>query len=260
MERTEEMFSQIEAYLRNQMSDADRQHFENQIQQDAGLREEVQLQKNLQKGLKVLAAKDQFRQIHQQLAEKGELMDVTPYQRKVEAEPEVIEFKPKPAVTRNRWNFIAAAASLVILLGISWYFLQTPASNGTGARPSEQLAERFLNKPVKAAPVLVSDPDLLGASNEAPQTAQDSVQLYHALGLLEKEQTRQAITELRSLTEDLQNHWDAAAQWYLVLAYLKNSQPEQARPLLHIIEQQNGHPYQVEARQLASELLKNESK
>ncbi len=258
MELTEDIIAQIGAYLTNQMSESERQRFEHQVQQNPELRQEVLLQKELKKGFEVLATKDKFRQIHQQLTEQGQLSQPSPALAK--PDPQVIDFPVTPTLKRNRWYPLAVAASLVILLGTGWFVWQTPQFNGSGATPGEQLAERFLSKPVKLTPVAEDDPDLLGASNEESQTTRDSVQLYQALQLLEKDQTRQAITELRSLTEEVRNHWDASAQWYLALAYLKNSQPDQARTLLQTIENQSGHPYQSEAQQLSSELLKNESK
>ncbi|MDQ1089701.1 hypothetical protein [Siphonobacter sp. SORGH_AS_1065] len=256
MELREELLVQIGSYLNNQMPDAERQAFEKQLQADQSLQQEVQLQKEIKKGLILLADKNRFREIHQELLDRNEL---PVFKTNASEEPKVISLHPAEPVKKiNRWIPLATAAGLALLLGIGWFYLQPNRQASSGASPSEQLASRYLTDSVKSAPVLPYDPDRLGAGGIDEAAQNDSIQLQQAVTLLRQNQTRQAITKLHSLTEEVHNHWDAVAQWYLTLAYFKNSQPDQARKLLGEIEKTNGHPYQAEARQLLADLSKNE--
>ena len=107
---------------------------------------------------------------------------------------------------------------------------------------------------LKTAPVVVADPDRVAAPQPSSVAAQDSVRLQEAVTLLEQGMAQKAIAQLKPLAQGTPGHWSAGAQWYLALAYLKNDQHGQARPLIGQIAELPGHPYQAEARALLQQL------
>ena len=54
-------------------------------------------------------------------------------------------------------------------------------------------------------------------------------------------------------------HWNAGAQWYLALTYVKTNQRPKARQLARQVADLKGHPYQQEARQLLRQLTSTKS-
>ncbi|MFT4032229.1 MAG: hypothetical protein QM669_07400 [Siphonobacter sp.] len=236
MNLTNEILDQIGAYLCNQMSPAEREAFVARLALTPELRKEVSLQWEMKQGLQLIAEKQRFKQLHEELRQANQLA--------IKPTAKVVAFKP----ASKRWAYWAVAASLALVIGFGWYITQTNSTQ----LAEEQVADEFFSPAVKAAPVFPTDPDLLGASNT--EQGQDSLQLAQALTLLKDPQIAAAINNLQAIASRGHNHWGASAQWYLALAYLKNHQREQGKKLLTNIATTKGHPYQIEATQVLQKL------
>ncbi len=240
MSLSEESISQVGAYVNNQMNTQERLEFERLLEQNPELQQELQIQRELKQGLVWLKEKERFQQIHQQLRAQG----VLPQAPKSEARQ--VAFTPRPEAGLKRWYGWAAAASLVLLLGLGWLWFR-PVDTGA------QLADQYIHAPKSAPSRIDENEDRLGAPLPTTQVQQDSLQLQQAVALLQSGQVNAAVSQLKSLTQHITNHWNASAQWYLALAYLKNQQSQQARVLIDSIAETTGHPYQREAQQLAEQ-------
>lgn len=120
MDLSENTFFEIHEYLKGNGDAAARIAFERRMQQDPELAREVQSQKRILSGLKANAYKQIFEEIHDQLDSGGLLPGL----------PHAAGRSGKDAAgsdsRRTWWPYMAAAASLLIALGITWYFHWTP--------------------------------------------------------------------------------------------------------------------------------------
>lgn len=240
MSLSEESISQVGAYVNNQMNTDERLDFERLLDQNPELQQELQIQRELKQGLLWLKEKERFQQIHQELRAQG-VLPQTP-----QSEAKQVAFTPRPEAGLKRWYGWAAAASLVLLVGLGWLWLR-PVDTGA------QLADQYIHATKSAPSPIDEGEDRLGTPLPTTQLQQDSLQLQQAVALLQSGQVETALSQLKPLTQHITNHWNASAQWYLALAYLKNQQSQQARILIDSIAETTGHPYQREAHQLAEQ-------
>jgi hypothetical protein len=71
MELSEELLEQIGAYLSGQMTEAEKDVFENRMRNDESLRQEVVTQREIKEGLAFLAQKQRFQTLHADLEKRG---------------------------------------------------------------------------------------------------------------------------------------------------------------------------------------------
>ncbi|MBC8156261.1 MAG: hypothetical protein H7Z72_25525 [Bacteroidetes bacterium] len=257
MELTEDLLAQMGAYLSGQMNEPERQAFDAQIRRDANLRREVVIQHELRLGLSLIAQKQRFKAMHTDLTNRGLLPEPT-FEADTTPPPaeagKVMPMYARPPAFWQNGTYLTAAASLVLLIGVGWFFLWRQSMPAPDALQRDKAFYAAFTPDLKSAPVPPTDPDRLGAASPNQSDSQDSLQLQQGVILLQRQQVQPAITQLQPIAEGLPGHWRATAQWYLALAYLKNGQPSQTDSLLAIIVVSNGHPYQLEARQLADQL------
>lgn len=253
MELTDALLAQIGAYLAGQMNESDRQAFEIRIRQDADLQREVVLQHELKQGLSLLAEKQRFKTMHTDLARRGMLPPAS--QPEIESVGTVIPF-PAPTLAHRRplWNTVTVAASVVLLVGIGLFIFWKQEIPNPDTMKRDKAFYSAFTPDLKPAPYSPIDPDRLGAALPYPVENQDSVQLQQGISLLQQQRLQPAIARLQPIAQGLPGHWRASAQWFLALAYLKNGQPAQTDSLLTLIAESGGHPYQLEARHLTSQL------
>lgn len=261
MALSDELLEQIGAYLSGQLPTDEKARFEFRLQQDADLREEVTIQRELKQGLAFLAQKDRFRQMHTDLAARGLLDDPAPGPMpnpvRNDSQTPIPAAAPVPAKRRvvgyglARW---AMAASVVIVLGVGWVVYRKRMDKQQALAQNERVFSTFFLPALKPSPALAADPDRLAASPDKRQTGVDSARLQSAVGLVRQTDLQSAIQALTDLSSGRPGHWSASAQWYLALAYLRNNQPAETRRILQEISPLNGHPYQTEARQLLRQL------
>ncbi len=256
MELTDELLVQMRAYLAGQLNESDRQAFEARIRQDADLQRELVVQHELRQGLSLLAQKERFKAMHTDLLQRGLLTPATTEAELADVTEPVGNVRPFPTSRRPFWQrqtYLTAAAALVLILGISWFFFWKQTLPSPTALQRDNAFYTAFTTDLKPAPSPPADPDRLGASPMYPAGQQDSMEVQRGVRLLQNQQTQLAIRQLQPVAQGLPGHWRASAQWYLALAYLKNGQTPQTDSLLTLITSANGHPYQLEARRLSSQ-------
>ncbi len=265
MELSDELLEQIGVYLSGQMPAGQKDQFEARLQEDPTLRQEVALQQEMKQGLSFLAQKDRFRQMHTDLTARGLLTEANK-QRIPAVRPEppvtktnVVRSPEKRSVFRYGPASWAMAASLVLLLGIGWVLYQNQADKQLGLAQNERVFNTFFSTDLKPVPNLPADPDRVAASPEDNQSEPDSVRLRSAVETLQRGEFESAIQKLSAISTERPGHWNAVAQWYLALAYVKTNQGPKARQLARQVAALKGHPYQQEARQLLRQLTSTES-
>lgn len=258
MELSDELLEQIGAYLAGKLSADEKERFVARLRQDAALQAEVAIQRELKEGLTFLAQKDRFRHMHTDLAARGLLPDID-RQRPLHSGPLPVEPRSmplpaqRPAIQFGRASWVMAA-SVVLLLGIGWVVYETKVKKTPQLAQQEQMFNLFFSAQLKPMPTDVADPDRLAAAPADSQSAADSVRLREAVDALQQANSSLAIEKLRLMAAGRPGHWQASAQWYLALAYIRTNQPGKALPLLRTIGGLKGHPYQAEARQLRDRL------
>lgn len=258
MDLSDELLEQIGKYLAGQLPAGEKAQFEDQLQRDPALRQEVAMQRELKQGLAFLAQKDRFKRMHAQLDKRGLLTKPTDQTQPPTGVPFPESRPVRPAARFGRASWVMAA-SLALLLGIGWLFYANQQAKRKELAQNERVFNRFYSTNPKPAPAPPTDPDQLAASPTNGLSTADSVRLYGAINGLEGTASQPVINELRSLSTNGVGHWPATAEWYLSLAYLKNNQRAEALPILQKIARLKGHPYQQEARQLLTQLPSSSS-
>jgi hypothetical protein len=116
MELPEETFDDIHQYLSGGGTPEARTDFEKRMRADDALAREVAAQRRIRNGLKANEYKSLFKDIHAQLQNDGMLpAGDTPEQGRTIP----LNREDRPAV---RWPYIAAAASVLVAIGLVWYF------------------------------------------------------------------------------------------------------------------------------------------
>ncbi|KAA9340400.1 tetratricopeptide repeat protein [Larkinella humicola] len=261
MELSEELLEQIGDYLSDRMAPAEKAGFENRMQSDESLRQEVAMQLEIKQGLAFLAQKQRFKTLHSDLEKRGLLKDEALKPETDESQPAEIPVIELPTSRRTElrqsWSYFSTAASVLLLVGLSWALFQNWSDKQALMAQNEKSFEIYFSPVPKPQPVLPIDPDRVAAPVEPAQARSDSVRLTEAIDALQQNDTRLAISQLTSISQGKSGHWTATAYWYLALAYLKAQQREEARKMAQQLADQNGHPYQQEARELIEHIQQN---
>ena len=255
MELSDELLEQIGNYLSGQMTPAAKTQFEARMQQNARLKEEVAIQTEIKQGLSFLRQKERFKTMHADLETRGLLKSTG----ELRAEPSSVETKVVPLSTRRTlfgptWTYFAAAASVLLLLGLGWGLYQNNADESSELARNQQRFNAFFSTSLKPAPLAPVNPDRLGSSQNNNRPNPDSLRLQEAIAALQGQDPQASLNKLQALTRNAPGHWTASAQWYLSLAYLQTNQRERSVLLLNQIAELPGHPYRQEARKLIGEL------
>ena len=204
MRLTEEQYELIEAYLKNELSAADRASFEIDIRADAELQLEVDRQRDIRMGLQALGI--------QRALQRAK----TQYEASL---PTATSATPKLTIVRSvsTWWYWAAAASVVVVLGIGYYAYQQTESRQTDLAYTETATSGANDELIKSFP----------SERIAPETR---TQFLDAFKNYEAGKYDQVIEQLKTLPDDKQTiHYK---DYFLGLSYLANKQPSQAIPLL----------------------------
>lgn len=250
MSDSESLYQRIESYLADELSEAERRSFESEMTQDASLRQEVQLHREL--GEAVL--EKEVMQFSDLLGEITQKMRTGIREEKVGVRP---LFSP--------WRVWLVAATLVLILGGVWLFL--PKGNDTQALyntyyqpysfPGAERGSTFSEfgaaltaGEYKKALSLLQTPALADSLGEA------EVKFRMAICYLELEQAEKAIEALSTVAADAENISSEPASWYLALAYLKAEQLEKAKQQLSHIIRTTDSIYKEQAEALLEALPK----
>lgn len=230
------LLTQINNYLDHKLPEDERQAFERDIAVDAALAEEVKRQSIIREAVLRTEYKALFKQIHQELAaqEADQLRPET-----------VIQPQVPTRVLPLRWYHWAMAASVVLLLGLGWFFfVESPDTEAL-------YATHFSAQPKQ--PSVRIDPEIMGSPSQSTERT-DSIQVVLAIQLLQAAKVELAIESLQRVARNSGNYWGRVAEWYLALAFLKNNKPEDARKQLLTIVQDTKHPYFQESVAILNEL------
>ena len=237
----------IERYLDNELSADEKARFESRLRNEAGLAEEVHLQRQLHEGLR---AAGRSRLLGMLAAEDRQMDEYHP-------PAQVIRFDD---ATRQRFYWAAAA---ILLLLIPLYMILGP-----GRRDEKLFAAYF--KPYQGVSVQADAP-LAQAMQEYQQrdyaqalpilerllgegSAEDTTLFFKGNASLALEQTPDAISCFRQIIANSGHPFYREAQWYLALAYLQDGAADEAKTQLQSLVKDASHPHHQEAMELLKKL------
>lgn len=238
----------IDKYLRHELSKMEQNTFQNLMRQ-AAFAEEVDFRRQL-----VGASRDLGRSSLTQLFEEAD------QELDEEAEAATISIRS----SRNRWYRWAGVAAAILLLSV-FLLWPSPPSN------QELFAAHY-----SAFPNLIAPGDRSGDAQETLDLALKAYEsadfaeairlfedisdknqnevLYYGLSLLMDGKNQEAIQHIQIVATDSSARYQAAAQWYLALAYLKTDDQEASQSLLQEIVSTTDHPYRTKAIDLDESL------
>lgn len=251
MRLSEEQFELIEAYLKNELSAADRVSFESDIQADVELHEEVERQRDLRLGMRALGI--------QQALERARTQYETTASATTSATKESTIVRPL-----STWRYWAAAASVAVVLGVGYYAYQQSASRQADIAYTETATSDTNDELLKSFPSGTVSPEtrttFLDALRNYKAGKYDQVieqlktlpadkQTIHyknyflGLSYLADKQLTRAIPLLSQAQESPSFQIRQKAEWFLALSYVKSNQKERALPILKRISADKAHPF-----------------
>lgn len=251
-------FDKIERYVFDQMTRAERQQFEEEIEQNVTLQQQVNLHAIEKEAMRLLD--------REQLTANFAAWDEE--DQDVELEVEKTTAKVVPLKRRNSYKFLAIAASFALLLslGFVWWSQMNYSSEALADNyfPTTSTADR---SSVEGDDSMMTILDYLengeydNAINEA-ETLKNSVYREQAI-LLQAEafhlkgDHENAINKYDALL-DQNDDFDSSnvekAEWMKAVTLLRSNKEMKARTLLNRIAENEEHSYQMEAVDLLKDL------
>jgi len=241
MKRTQELFENIESYLKHDLTEEARSAFEQELQQDPALAKEVELHKALQ----VLQEPNhvlQFREAFAKVKEEAKTNNVT---------QESTAVRKEAPVRQLNWRLPVGIAASLLLLVTLVILVTNPNKPSTNNELLAGFYEPYpLNLTVRNGNNMPQQPQSInGAANAAyaakrydtaillwsqlaaTQELPVLSRLYMGSALIALDSAEGAITQLDRFLQDTTALLNDA-KWYLALAYIKNDQLSKARPVL----------------------------
>jgi|GEM_PF-3279777 len=287
MELSEEIFHEIHQYLSGQGTPEERAAFESRMHADEELVREVASQRRIRNGLKANEYKALFKDIHAQLQNEGAL----PGQPEAENDDtRILPLAADKAKANARWPYLAAAASVLIAVGLVWYFnfgpkdtqvaSDTPAVKDpvTHTQPAEHPDTAQHNAPVqqsvKKAPAAVNaseffaayfDPNAvlespfsgekLGVSPSAiAQWRSDTAHVQQGIRYLAKREATLALDAFGLVEASRYQQLKRVADWYRALAYLQHNDLKNCKEQLKKIIADPENTYNKQAGDLLARI------
>lgn len=288
MELSENTFFEIHEYLKGNGDPAARAEFERRMQADPDLAREVQSQKRIQSGLQANAYKKMFGDIHAQLEATGMLAYTGPSLPSKTIRNTSEDTDPR----KTLWPYFAAAASVLLALGITWYFHWSPRSrpqiavhheipapaDSASAAPlakNNSTEKPIASKHVKSPKFSRNTSEKLFAGNfkvleniETPfsrekyglspgavaQWRSDTATLHQAVRLLGEGHSESAVEALKKVENSRFQNLKYHSGWYIALAFLRLDQREKCREQLSGITADHANPYRQKAGRLLEQL------
>lgn len=259
MELSEETFHEIHQYLSGGGTPEGRADFEKRMHADEALANEVATQRRIRNGLKANEYKNLFKDIHTQLQNEGVLPASTGQDDPEQGKTIPLHPEGRPTL---RWPYIAAAASILVALGLVWYFNSLPenapiASDVPAAekpadtvtqmqpevKPGNAKTPPIEQKKPKTVPATVDKTDFfadyfdekvelespfskekLGLSPSAfRQWRSDTAHVHQGIRFLAAHDSEMALQELRQVETSRFPQVKGIAGWYIALAYLQQN-------------------------------------
>ncbi|QDK78883.1 hypothetical protein EXU85_09810 [Spirosoma sp. KCTC 42546] len=262
MNLSEEQYEVIEAYLTNELSAADRALFESDMLADAELQAEVNRQRDIRLGLRALGI--------ERALERAKLQ----YKATI-ATPEATPDSKTAVRPLISWRYWAAAASVILVLGLGYYTYQQTTSRQTDVAYAETFSPDSSDELVKDFPSGTFSPDartqLLDALATYKSGKYDQViaqlstlpadkksihykNYFLGLSYLANKQPKEAIPLLNKALSAPSAKIRQKSEWFLALAYVKNGQKEKALPILKTISTDKANPFQSLAKQVVKKI------
>jgi tetratricopeptide (TPR) repeat protein len=262
MEMTQELFEKIEAYIFNRLSPPERELFEEEVKENPDLKIELEKHKDIFFGMEAnylrKRSADILNEVKKELAEEEQTNNV-------------VDMTPQ----RSRWMFYAAAAVIILLLGIGYIFVWNYNSIAQSQDSAKLFAESFSMFPkpgnTMSAP---SEPKTRISEAMATYNSQsedstsferaekeleillmdtpenDTIQFFLGVISLKKDKPEKAIEYLVKVKNSV---YTPHAQWYVALSYLKLNELKKAKLLFEEMAEDTSHPKSFKS----SKLLEN---
>ncbi|MFD2937112.1 hypothetical protein [Spirosoma flavum] len=264
MKLSEDQYEIIEAYLTNELSAADRGLFESDMLANAELREEVDRQRDIRLGLRALGIERALERAKTQYKATVSL-----------AKPELVSDNQTIVRPLVSWRYWAAAASIVVVLGVGYYTYQQTIDRQADIAYAETFTPDPTDELVKDFPTGKFSPaartQFLDALSKYKAGKYDQVidqlttlpadkQTIHyknyflGLSYLANKQPTEAIPLLSKAQTAPSAKLRQKAEWFLALAYVKNGQKEKALPMLKRISTDKAHPFYSLAQQVLQKI------
>ena len=245
----------LERYLQGTMSDVEQKAFEQQLEKDATLAEELATHRDVLAGIQLdgsQALKERLRRVETELANEKEPRRMNPR-----------EEKRRPLMT---WLAVAASLLAMVFLGYLMlpgsgpedlyvaYYQPYPNLINPAQRSLEVREETVLERAMRAydgqqymqALALFEQGNVASASDPG-------YTFYYAASYLGLNQEQQAIPLLEQVAQRTESLFYRPALWYLALAHLKRGDTATALPYLREVATSEGD-YTREAQELLKEL------
>lgn len=270
MKLSEQTFHEIHQYLSGRGTPEERAAFESRMNADQELAQEVASQRRIRNGLKANEYKKLFRDIHAELQLEGAL----PNARQAD-DRKILPIAPERRSNAwVRWPYLAAAASVLLAVGLVWYFNATPKNSQVASdisdvpvvqdttqqvEPKETgdtaKTEVPAKQQVKPAPASVNiseffatyfDPeatidspfasDKLGVSpSSIAQWRSDTAHVQQGIRYLAKREAALALQEFGQVETSRFRQLKSVTSWYKALAYLQQNDLKNCKAQLEIV-------------------------
>ena len=239
----------IDRYLSGDMTEREREAFDEQLLQDETLKLSLEMQKDIYQGI----------DFHFQADLKN----------KLQQEEESASGFSTRKLGKQRWlsQAMIVAVSLALLLGVGYWFVASQVSPEELYEAHYQPYPNILN-PVERSAALPQDE--LGqammayeqgnyeAAMETFQQQFDALEpshkFYLALCLLEVGESKRAAATLQEVTHSQDDTFYLPALWYESLAYLQDQQTQKAQQILEKLLEQENSTYHKRARKILDQL------
>lgn len=230
---TDDYSKKIERYFNDELDEAARAAFNQQLKEDPNLAKSFAQRKQMEDFLAVRPGREQLK------AEIAELGDTF-----FPASGEGAIAKRIPIRRRLYWIAGAAAAAIILLLLLPTWLNSPPTyqqfadhrplsmqERGTDQQNSQQIETAFNAGDYSSVLPLLEQ-------HLQVQPDDQQAQIYASIAALELDQIDKAIAVLRPIGNG-QSIYKSTAQWYLALAYLKQKNYDQSRAALSTIPTDN---------------------
>jgi tetratricopeptide (TPR) repeat protein len=219
----EELYIVFENYLTNQLSEKDKIDFENQLQNDASIREKFRIYQNWTNYLE-----NKFDSKTIDFKKNLETISKSNFTENKKSETKVISFKP---------YYFAIAASIVLVIG-TWFMMQNSMPNYNDYNQHEEayftergdvieslkLAQDAFN--IKNYPEAITNFEIVLKSHKRPE-----IEFYYAISLLEVDKFTESEAIFSNLKSGTSIYKDKST-WYLALSNLKQKKYEETKEFL----------------------------
>ncbi|QHV94903.1 hypothetical protein [Spirosoma endbachense] len=213
-------FERAEDYIAGRLSAGEKAQFERELTSNGELSREVTRLKAMQSGLRRMNYRDEIAARHAELLLRG---DIKPTHTEM---GKVVPF----GSTRPMWQYLAIAASVLLILGFGWFFMQ---DRFMAPSPAD-IAARYMEPDLRLDPTTRDGEPLLTAPgpdqvSRLQAIARDTSAIRAGFTLLQKNEPAQAIALLQPARNCPLPDWQANARYLLALGYLQTGQVDLAK-------------------------------